>query len=57
LTVQEEQDWVEPLGVDRLPEHIVGKRVTEVERMPKEVEQRRRSTSLAASGWVEPQSL
>lgn len=86
MTVQEEQDWVEPLGLDRLPEHIVGKRGTElmdlsgkkafvtgagcgagfaligrtfekVERRAKEVDQRRRSTSPAASGWVEPQSL
>jgi 3-oxoacyl-[acyl-carrier protein] reductase len=30
MTVQDEQDWVQLLGLDRLPEHIVGKRVTEL---------------------------
>lgn len=31
MTIQEEeQDWAEVLGFDRLPEHIIGKRVTEL---------------------------
>jgi len=30
MTVQEEQDWAEVLGFNRLPEHIIGKRVTEL---------------------------
>src|ERR1700742_3272318 len=30
LTAQDEQDWIQLLGLDRLPEHIVGKRVTEL---------------------------
>lgn len=30
MTVQDDQDWVQLLGLDRLPEHIVGKRVTEL---------------------------
>jgi NAD(P)-dependent dehydrogenase (short-subunit alcohol dehydrogenase family) len=30
MTVQEEQDWAQVLGFDRLPEHIIGKRVTEL---------------------------
>jgi 3-oxoacyl-[acyl-carrier protein] reductase len=30
VTVQEDQDWAQVLGFDRLPEHIVGKRVTEL---------------------------
>src|SRR5262249_36520197 len=30
MTLQDEQDWVQLLGLDRLPEHIIGKRVTEL---------------------------
>lgn len=31
MTIQDEkQDWAEVLGFDRLPEHIVDKRVTEL---------------------------
>lgn len=30
MTVQDQQDWVQLLGLDRLPEHIVGKRVSEL---------------------------
>ena len=30
MAVQDEQDWVQLLGLDRLPEHIIGKRVTEL---------------------------
>ncbi|OBA76084.1 short-chain dehydrogenase [Mycobacterium sp. 1554424.7] len=30
MTVHEEQDWAQILGFDRLPEHIIGKRVTEL---------------------------
>jgi 3-oxoacyl-[acyl-carrier protein] reductase len=30
VTVQQEQDWTQVLGLDRLPEHIVDKRVTEL---------------------------
>ena len=29
-TLHGEQDWVQLLGLDRLPEHIIGKRVTEL---------------------------
>jgi 3-oxoacyl-[acyl-carrier protein] reductase len=30
MTLQDEQDWVQLLGLDRLPEHIISKRVTEL---------------------------
>lgn len=30
MTVSGEQDWEQVLGCDRLPQHIVGKRVTEL---------------------------
>jgi NAD(P)-dependent dehydrogenase (short-subunit alcohol dehydrogenase family) len=30
MTVSEDQDWAQILGFDRLPQHIVGKRVTEL---------------------------
>ena len=30
MTLQDEQDWVQLLGLDRLPEHIIDKRVTDL---------------------------
>lgn len=30
MQLQDDQDWVQLLGLDRLPEHIIGKRVTEL---------------------------
>jgi len=30
MTLQDEQDWMQLLGLDRLPEHIIAKRVTEL---------------------------
>jgi 3-oxoacyl-[acyl-carrier protein] reductase len=30
VTVHEDRDWAQVLGFDRLPEHIIGKRVTEL---------------------------
>src|ERR1700704_3606071 len=30
MTVEDDQDWIQLLGLDRLPEHIIDKRVTEL---------------------------